>query len=739
MRLVLVPIVAVALLLSSSRAEAQPVEFGEAPPEEGTPQPGDVRTALETGAIDLRDVILMAGGRIRTIQDAPMIVTVITADEIRRGGFRTLEEIMETIPGWEVAKREGHRLSSIVDRGQVHSFLYLLNAVPNYPLLQNSPHDLEYFVDLQQIDRIEIVTGPGGVLWGASAFLGVINIITRSPPRQGFVHEVTAGGGAGPGSGNTLRAFALSGGHLGEARYNVMASYLQTEGPRYDLEDSTFINTGPSPFDQNLTIYGANGRTDPLSTQRYVSATATVEVGDFTFFANVPFGTRYLQTGPGGSMLSGDNPALDEDTEMEDWRFDPHVSVRMRRQLVGEKLTITTTGMFAIHNQEYYPFTIWSPAASVAEVPPGGVSINFASYFRRFGVHTELGAELPANNVLQYGLELYAEHGQIESQDILPVPNDLFVIGGPVHHTIFTTYLQDQWRLHPRLSLDVGTRYTAHSQSGPIVTYSGAVAWNVAGRLYVRGEYNEGFRAPGVEQCCAVKHSGVDFSGDPNLLPESSRAVQGEVSWVGLEDVGPFSRLYLRADYSYNYSSDLIGLRYGYWTNFGERRTHAVEVLARLDFRNRSTLTLGYSFLAPADTYTGAVRYPSNQTINASGTIRLLPWLDVSAVFTRVGAREDLNRAPDLPRNQATMNSIFAQRLDADYHLRAGVLVRSPFSLLRGLELRVFANNIIDVEGHYGSEDGMALGQDKIYPHAMPTESWSVFGDLTYRFGDGAP
>lgn len=721
------------LLSLAGSAAAQPVEFSEQQPG------GDGDQVADTGTIDVRDVVLLGAGRTQNIQQAPMIVTVITREQIRLGGFRTVEEILRTIPGFELAEREGHRLTSIIDRGQVHSYLYLLNGVPNYELPFNAPWDFERFFDVQLIDRIEVVSGPGGVLWGANAFLGVVNIMTRTPPREGSYHEVTVGGGSGPGEQNTLRAFALSGGRLGPVRYNFMASYLQTDGPIYDIRDSTFTNPSPIAYDQNLTIFGNSGLTTPLSTQRYVSGTLTAEAGDFTLFAHVPWGVRYNQLGPGGSILAAQNDIITEDSEMEDRRFDPHFALRYRRPLVGDRLSLVATGMFAIHTQEYVPFRIWAAAQSIPEVPPSGVSGDLKYYYRRLGLSLELDAQLPAQNFLQYGVELSNDSGKTVSQQYVPVPTDgSYLVGGPLSHTTFTAFAQDEWRIVAPLSLNGGVRYTAHSEFGPVMTASAATVWNVTERVFLRGEYHEGFRPPGAEPCCGVKvpQDAVTFAGNPDLVPESSRAYQAELNFVALEDVGPIKRLYLRTDYSYSELTNLVTFFYGYSVNLGDRRIHAGELLARLELRNQSSFTLGYSYLSSFDTVIGDVRYAANHILNASGTFRLLPWLDLSAVFTAIGPREDLNRGPDQARNQATMNSIYVERLEPDYLLRVGFLVRPPVEILRGLELRVFADNIIDSETFYPNQDGTYLGNDKIFTSTMPMPRWSVFADLTYHIGE---
>ncbi len=116
---------------------------------------------------------------------SPAAVTVITADDIRRSGHRTVAEALRMVPGMYVA--EINSSSYVVGaRGLTSSaltatrYLVLIDGRVVYdPLFSSTFWDI-VDVPLEDLERIEVIRGPGATLWGANAMNGVINIITRS-------------------------------------------------------------------------------------------------------------------------------------------------------------------------------------------------------------------------------------------------------------------------------------------------------------------------------------------------------------------------------------------------------------------------------------------------------------------------------------------------------------------------------------------------------------------------------
>ncbi len=117
------------------------------------------------------------------LADAPAAVFVITRDELRRSGVTTLAEALRLAPGVEVGRRNSHSWS-ITIRGfnsdLANKLLVLIDGRSVYsPLYAGVFWDVQDTL-LEDIERIEVIAGPGGTLWGANAVNGVINIITRS-------------------------------------------------------------------------------------------------------------------------------------------------------------------------------------------------------------------------------------------------------------------------------------------------------------------------------------------------------------------------------------------------------------------------------------------------------------------------------------------------------------------------------------------------------------------------------
>jgi iron complex outermembrane receptor protein len=117
------------------------------------------------------------------VQKTPAAIFVITQEDIRRSGATSIPEALRLAPGVEVAQIDGNRWSVAIRGfgGQFSkSLLVLVDGRSVYtPLFEGVYWDLPY-VMLEDVERIEVVRGPGGTIWGSNAVNGVINIITRN-------------------------------------------------------------------------------------------------------------------------------------------------------------------------------------------------------------------------------------------------------------------------------------------------------------------------------------------------------------------------------------------------------------------------------------------------------------------------------------------------------------------------------------------------------------------------------
>src|SRR5262245_32728715 len=131
----------------------------------------------------------------QTLAEAPSTITVVTTDEIKRYGYRTLADILESAPGLYVSYDRAHSFLGVrgFNRGDYNSRVLILvdGHRVNNPLTGGAFIGEDFIVDVDLIDQVEIVRGPGAALWGNNAFFGVINVKTRKGTTEGIGGEVS--------------------------------------------------------------------------------------------------------------------------------------------------------------------------------------------------------------------------------------------------------------------------------------------------------------------------------------------------------------------------------------------------------------------------------------------------------------------------------------------------------------------------------------------------------------------
>ncbi|HEV2327715.1 MAG TPA: TonB-dependent receptor [Verrucomicrobiae bacterium] len=115
--------------------------------------------------------------------EAPANATVISADEIKKYGWRTLSDLLESVPGFYISYDHDYDYVGVsgVNLGDANNrILLLVNGHRiNNNLDDSAQVDTSFILDVDLIDRVEIIRGPGSVLYGNNAFFAVINVITR--------------------------------------------------------------------------------------------------------------------------------------------------------------------------------------------------------------------------------------------------------------------------------------------------------------------------------------------------------------------------------------------------------------------------------------------------------------------------------------------------------------------------------------------------------------------------------
>lgn len=165
--------------------------------------------------------------RAERLADAPASIYVITGEDIRRAGVTSLPEALRLAPNLQVARNSasGYAISS---RGfnstTANKLLVLIDGRSVYtPLFSGVFWDAQD-VMLEDVERIEVISGPGATLWGANAVNGVINVITRTA--QATQGSLLAAGGGNLESGGSFRYGGKAG---ADGHYRVYGKFFDRE------------------------------------------------------------------------------------------------------------------------------------------------------------------------------------------------------------------------------------------------------------------------------------------------------------------------------------------------------------------------------------------------------------------------------------------------------------------------------------------------------------------------------
>jgi outer membrane receptor for ferrienterochelin and colicins len=216
----------------------------------------------DLGSLDLesllRTKVITASKFSENLADAPGVVSVISQDELRRFGGTTLQEVLERVPGLSIASAYFTDRSLIAARGDQTKIngghiLFLINGRPTREVLEGGLiSDLLVAFPVNALEKIEVIKGPGSVLYGSNAFSAVVNLITKKAESNGL--SVSGFGGEQGVRGTSGQVMVKHGDFslFGAAQFHQMPNWTTN----YQLPDSIIGDpVAPVvPLVQDLTL-----------------------------------------------------------------------------------------------------------------------------------------------------------------------------------------------------------------------------------------------------------------------------------------------------------------------------------------------------------------------------------------------------------------------------------------------------------------------------------------------------
>ncbi len=492
------------------------------------------------GSRDLADLygdaqfVSIATGSRKPIYKAPAVATVITAEEIKAMGARDLNEVLETVPGLHVSLSPLSRLDSVYSIRGIHTgfnphVLLLRNGVP-FPYVFSGGRPNLFRLPVASIARIEVIRGPGSAVYGADAFAGVINVITKE---SDDIRGTEAGGRVG--SFDTHDLWLLHGGSWGPWDIAFSLEWQESAGDRSRRIDADFQS-----FLDGTMGTTASRAPGPLST-RYEVLDSHLEIrrGDLRL-RNWYWRLSDAGQGTGGAQALDPEGRENVEQYLVDLAYATTLRPSWDLNAVASYLYRDTRSRFVL-----LPPGTRAPIGpdgnidfdSPAEVLfPDGLLGNPGAREHQTGMDLVFLYTGHRNNRLRLGAGIrYFTFRPSESKNfgpgvidgsVSPIDGALtdlsgtpFIFSPDRSRTLYYLLVQDEWQILPDWELTAGIRYDHYSDFGETINPRLALVWATRYNLTTKLLYGRAFRAPSFSELFAVNNPVV--LGNPDLKPET--------------------------------------------------------------------------------------------------------------------------------------------------------------------------------------------------------------------------
>jgi outer membrane receptor for ferrienterochelin and colicins len=628
--------------------------------------------------------------------EAPASVTIITADEVKKYGYRTLADILASAPGlYTTYDRNysylGVRGFSVEDPYTQNSRVLVLvdGHRINNNLTDGAAIGTDFILDVGLIDRVEVIRGPGSSLYGNNAFLGVINVITRKG-RDMAGHGVEVSGEAG--SFDTYKGRVTYGNQFKNGLEVLFSGTIYDSGGQsslyYPAYDQRIV---PPPPPTRIPWALNNGIAENADSDSFKSAFGSVAFHDFSLEGG------YITRGKGNPTASP-YPTDFNDNRLRTTDDRGYANLKFAHEF-PEDLNLTAQLYYDLFEHKIdQPQTYNTPGDYLqGEVQQGewwGTDVQLIK--RLWDRHTvTLGGEY--RDDFKQEDSIYSNNANVPAQAPISTNRQNYAI-----------FLQGDFAVLTNLHFNAGVRYDQYGDYNPSINPRLALIYNPVGQAVLKAIYGTAFRAPNFFEATYWD------TNTPTLKPETITTYE----LVYEQGIGN----HLRSSVAgfYNQIDDLISLGNVGYQNVSSAEAKGVELSLDAFWSSGVRGRTSYTFQESQNSSTGEVLTDSPRNV-AKLNLSVPLWKDkifAGVEFQYLSARTTIQTDP---LTGATETGVAA----GGY----GVVNFTLFSqnLVKGLDISASVYNLLDQS--YSDPSTPQHVQNVI-----PQNGRSFRVKLTYRF-----
>jgi outer membrane cobalamin receptor len=452
------------------------------------------RDLADASLEDLMNMKVYSASRYKqSLAEAPASVTIVTRDEIQRYGYRTLAEMLRSVPGFYIPYDRLYDYVGIrgfANPGDYNTRVLLMvdGHRLNDSIFEQAMIGTEFPVDVDMIERVEVIRGPASSIYGTNAIFGVINVITR---KAGELRGVEVSADAA--SFNTYRGRVSYGGRIRGIDTVLSATFLDSKG-----HNRLFF----PEFDDPQDNYGIASHGDA---DHYTDVMAKLSARGFRFQGVYGSREKHDPTGSWDDVFNDPRNRL----------IDTHGYLDLRYE--------RSQGSWQWMARTYYDR--YGEDGFYVTAAPGSASIVNQDFVRgeQWGAELQASKFIHNRHKLTGGIE-YRDQFREEMVNYDIAPSQLY-LNVNLPYYVAAAYLQGEFKITDKFSLTAGVRedYVQHvgTSTNPriVLTYK---PWT---KTALKLMYGTAFRSPNVyEQYYSAP--GVDNT-KIKLRPEKIRALEG--------------------------------------------------------------------------------------------------------------------------------------------------------------------------------------------------------------------
>ena len=473
-------------------------------------QEGPAGDKLEIGSVDLESLLDLSidsvALREERTSEASASVFVLSGEDLRRQGFRTLEEALRSVPGLFGYADGLYPMIGVRGIGLLADFTTrLLILVDGHPLNNSLAIGESYLgrdlpIPLAAVHRLEVIKGPVGSLYGSTAYLGVVNLVTSGGPDR---VEVSAHGDAAQRALRAGGATAVASGRSGEVGWFASAEGFGARGL-----DQTFpeLTRPDQPIPAGGRIVGMDfaSAAEGYGRLAWRGLTASASCGNFR---------RGLPSAPWSATVGDERNTLENRSCFAQLAFSHQLSpvFALDARAAYDRFQYWDTLIYPDPPAGFGPFKDYGLDSWVSADARG-------TWQPRAGTRLVAGATVEAHDTIQHSYDP-ARPSLLED----PVNG----VGMGVIARSFRTlnsYLLVQQAILSSLTLHGGLTFYAHQFFGSRLTPKLAAVWQPTARDALKAIWSEGFRAPTAAE--AFFEDGASYLANPSLRPETVRSLE---------------------------------------------------------------------------------------------------------------------------------------------------------------------------------------------------------------------